>query len=205
MSIIDLSDLSNYSFDAIIFDCDGTLVDSAPLHFSAFKVALAQQGASLDKSWYMDRLGLSRKELITAFSNHCSTKVDIALAVTESETQFLIQSSELNEVPEIANIAKHYYGKVPMAVASSGQRRSVHESLKSTGLAHLFDLILTCDDISVCKPDPEIYIMAAEGLKTNVSKCLVFEDSDEGLMSASSAGTQVIDVRPFTANHAGIG
>lgn len=196
MSILDLS---GYSFDAIVFDCDGTLVDSAPLHFCAFKAALDQQGGFLDKGWYMDRLGLPRKALITEFSKASNTDIDIDRAVTESETQYLLQMDQLAVLPEVVKIAKSHYGKIPMAVASSGQKLSVGNSLMSTGLTYLFDLILTADDITACKPDPEIYLMAAQRLQIDVSKCLVFEDSDEGLLSATGAGAQVIDVRSFAA------
>ncbi len=196
-------DLSSYSFDAIIFDCDGTLVNSAPLHYCAFKVALAQQGASLDKNWYLDRLGLSRLELITEFSDCSSTAVDIAQAVAESETQYLVQISELKEIPEVADIARQYYGKVPLAIASSGQKLSVCKSLESVGLLHIFDHVLTADDVLACKPDPAIYNAAAKKLQTDIMLCLVFEDTNEGLMSATTAGAQVVDVRPFASIYSG--
>lgn len=199
MSMIDLS---AYSFDAIIFDCDGTLVNSAPLHFRAFQIALAQQGASLEKSWYMDRLGLARHELITEFSNEYSANIDVPYAVAQSQEQYVNQIKHLSDVPEVVGIAKQYFGMVPMAVASSGQKLSVCESLESVGLLHLFDLILTAEDVLACKPDPEIYVTAANKLQINVSKCLVFEDAEEGLASASAAGAQVIDVRSFAAIYA---
>lgn len=190
---------SDYSFDAIIFDCDGTLVDSAPLHYSAFQVALERQGAVLSHEWYKERLGLSRQELITEFGIVNSTSLDIPRAIAESEAQFLIRTAELSEIPEVVDIARSYFRKVPMAVASSGQRLSVKQSLESINISHLFDYILTADDVSACKPNPEIYITAAAKLQIETSKCLVFEDTNEGLASAVTAGAQTIDVRALAS------
>ncbi len=192
-------DLTEYTFDAIIFDCDGTLVNSAPVHFKAFQVALERQGAVLEHGWYLERLGLSRVELITELSKALSLNLDVPRAAAESEAQFLVHTAELVEISEVAGIARAYFKKLPMAVASSGQRLSVEQSLHSVGLASLFDEILTADDVSVCKPDPEIYLLAAKRLQIDVARCLVFEDTDEGLMSASTAGAQTIDVRAYAS------
>ena len=190
---------SDYSFDAIIFDCDGTLVDSAPLHYSAFQVALERQGAVLSHEWYRERLGLSAQELITEFGIVNSTSLDIPRAIAESEAQFLIRTAELSEIPEVVDIARSYFRKVPLAVASSGQRLSVKQSLESINISNLFDYILTADDVSACKPNPEIYITAAAKLQIETSKCLVFEDTNEGLASAVTAGAQTIDVRALAS------
>ncbi len=196
---MDSFDITQYSYKAIIFDCDGTLVNSAPVHYSAFQAALQQQGAFLELDWYMKRLGLSRAELLKEFAEETLIKLNIPQAVAESEAQFLIRTSELNAIPEIVEIAKSNYRNVAMGVASSGQRLSVHMSLRSLAIDHLFDLILTADDVSSCKPDPEIYIRAAKKLKIDISACLVFEDTDEGLASAESAGAQFVDVRTFAS------
>ena len=192
-------DLNNYSFKAIIFDCDGTLVNSAPLHFSSFEVVLKRQGVSLDRDWYMDRLGFSRHELISELSAENSFSLDIPGAVAESEAQFLLSTNELTEIPEVVEIAKRCYGKLPMAVASSGQKHSVKQSLRHLEIEHFFDHILTAEDVSVCKPDPEIYIAAMAKLQVEPSECLIFEDTNEGLMSAARAGGQTVDVRTFAS------
>lgn len=192
-------DITQYSYKAIIFDCDGTLINSAPVHFSAFQTALKQQGADIQLDWYMKRLGLSRVELLTEFAEHTSIQIDIPKAAAESEAQYLVRTGELTEIPEVVEIAKRNYRKVAMGVASSGQRLSVQLSLQSLSIDHLFDSILTADDVANCKPDPEIYIAAANKLNIDISACLVFEDTDEGLASAASAGAQFVDVRTFAS------
>ena len=192
-------DIKQYSYKAIIFDCDGTLVNSAPAHFAAYQSALQHQGAVFNLDWYQQRLGLSRVELLTEFSDYTSIQLDIAQAVAESEAQFLVRASELTAISEVVHIAKSHYGQLPMGVASSGLKLGVHLSLESLQIDHLFEVVLKADDVSNCKPDPEIYILAAQKLQTDISACLVFEDTDEGLASASSAGAQFVDVRTFAA------
>ena len=192
-------DTSDYFYKAIIFDCDGTLVNSAPLHFSAFQTALRKQGVVIDHDWYMERLALSRVELITKFSETIKVDLDILRAAADSESQFMIRSGELAEITDVVDIARANYGKVPMAVASSGQKSSVNMMLENLSINYLFDSILTADDVSACKPDPEIYRLAADKLQIDTADCLVFEDTEEGLASAASAGAQFVDVRTFAS------
>ena len=157
-------DLSRFSYDALIFDCDGTLVNSEPLHFEAFRLALLDQAARFDRKWYLERLGLTRLELLTEFSRFTKISVDINKAVTSSELNFLKLTNELDVIPEIAAIAQGNWKKVPMAVASSGQRLSVITSLESVGLLKLFDKIVTAEDVAEHKPLPEPYLKASKKL-----------------------------------------
>ena len=192
-------DLSRFSYDALIFDCDGTLVNSEPLHFEAFRLALLDQAARFDRKWYLERLGLTRLELLTEFSRFTKILVDINKAVTSSELNFLKLTNELDVIPEIAAIAQGNWKKVPMAVASSGQRLSVITSLESVGLLKLFDKIVTAEDVAEHKPLPEPYLKASKKLSISPERCLVFEDTDQGLESARRAGCSVVDVRTIAA------
>ncbi len=191
-------DLSTYSFDAMVFDVDGTLVLSAPTHFKAFSLALRDQYTSMDEEWYQQRQGLSRFELLTALNQKNGGKIDVARAVSDSESYFLACIQEVTEIDAVASIVRREASNYPMAVASSGQRSSVEKALDEVGLLSFFTIILTADDITACKPNPEIYITAAARLGLSPSRCLVFEDSDEGITAASVAGSTVIDVRAYT-------
>ncbi len=188
-------DLSTYSFDAMVFDVDGTLVRSAPTHFKAFSLALEDQNAAMSEVWYQQRLGLSRIELLTAFNEAYGGSIDIARAVTDSETYYLSHIHEVTEIATVASIVRREASNYPLSVASSGQRRSVLAALGGVGLLPFFEYVLTADDVSNCKPDPEIYITAAARFGLPASRCLVFEDSDEGVMAATAAGSPVVDVR----------
>jgi len=188
-------DLTPYRFEALIFDCDGTLVNTAPLHFRSLQRAFASQGLEISESWYRDRLGFSRKPLFEAFEREFDVTLDHEAAGVLSESIFASIVHEVQETPVVASIARRHHGRMPMAVASGGQRFLVEATLKSCGLLDLFDAIVTVDDVPEGKPSPALFLEAANRLQTSPGLCLVFEDSDEGVEAAKRANMTVIDVR----------
>jgi len=124
---------------------------------------------------------------------------DISEAVKESETQYLKLVETVEPIPETVSIVREYHNNLPMAVVSSGQHNSVHTSLRATGIHHLFNHVLSADDIVNCKPAPDGYLEAAKRLGVEPARCLVFEDTDEGLEAGRSAGAQCVDVRQHVA------
>ncbi|MFK7856886.1 MAG: HAD family hydrolase [Granulosicoccus sp.] len=188
-------DFTPDTFDAILFDCDGTLVNSAPLHFESFRLALEVQGAILDEIWYRERLSLSRVQLIQSFAKQCSSRIDVDTVVTQSEIHFLRLVQHMQVLPEVAAVVNHYWNIKPMAVVSSGQRLSVLASLDAIRLRHKFDLIIAEEDVQEHKPSPQPYLTAAKKMNVSPRRCLIFEDTDDGLISATQAGAMTIDVR----------
>ena len=98
-------------------------------------------------------------------------------------------------IPCVIDIARKYHGKVPLAVASSGNREHVHKSLEDAGIHELFDAIITCEDVTNPKPAPDIYLKAAAAIKCDPTKCRGFEDGDVGMESLVAAGMEAVDVR----------
>lgn len=189
-------------FDAIIFDCDGTLVNSAPLHFESFRLALEDQGAILDEHWYRQRLGLTRGNLIKSFATQSTSYIEIDTAVTQSELYFLKLTQHMQIIPEVVTVVNDYWSIKPMAVVSSGQRLSVLASLDAISLRGKFDLIVTEEDVEEHKPSPQPYLNAAAKLNVSPNRCLIFEDTDDGLKSATQAGAMTIDVRKIAKVYA---
>ena len=101
----------------------------------------------------------------------------------------------MKEIPEVANLARYYRGVVPMAVASGGQRIFVEASLRACNLTELFDTIVTFNEVAEGKPSPALFLEAARRLRVEPERCLVLEDSVQGLEAASRATMQSIDVR----------
>lgn len=188
-------DLSGFDYQALIFDCDGTLVNTAPLHYKAFCQALSEQNTVLPLAWYNQRRGLSRHALLSQLKVETHQALDVTAAVAKSEVCFLQLVDSVQEIPQVANIVRSHYGRIPMAVASSGQRASVVKSLQAATLFHLFDYCITAEDVTEHKPSPEVFLTAAAKLGVAPNKCLVFEDSDEGIEAAIRAEAMVIDVR----------
>ena len=191
-------DLSRYQYAALIFDCDGTLVDSASLHFRALRDALRAQGLELGQEWYEQRLGLSRRALFQQFEQCFGAKIDVASASELSDRIYASISHELAEIPLIASIAREHHGKVPMAVASGGERFVLATSLRAAGLVDLFDHVVSISDVGQGKPSPALFLEAARRLGHLPAECLVFDDTDEGIEAARRAGMPCIDVRKYT-------
>ena len=184
------------TFDALIFDCDGTLVDTAPAHYSAIRHALQRIGRDMHSAWYFDRVGLTPDALLDAYEAE-----DGSLPISRTEllkpyaVAFQDSSDKLQEVGIVADVARAWKGKVPMAVASNGQRGNVASSLRSVGLLNLFDPLVTAEDVRQGKPAPDIFLEAAARMGVEPGRCIVLEDSKEGLAAAKAAGMPAIDIR----------
>lgn len=183
------------SAKALIFDCDGTLVETPTLYSRAWQDAFDAAGHRMDLAWYHARAGMSEDVLMDDYESEYGVTLDRHLAVREMRSAVLKRMHEVNEIDQISAIARRSKGILPMAVASGGPREVVLASLKATHLLPLFDTIVTIDDVAHPKPAPDLFLEAASRLKTNPENCLVFEDSHQGLQAAANAGMKAIDVR----------
>jgi HAD superfamily hydrolase (TIGR01509 family) len=191
-----MTDLKNLPDDihALIFDCDGTLVDTPPVYAKAWASGFLLSGETMKPEWYLARAGLSEYVLMDAFEALHNVKLERDAVVRQMRQSFIEGLSELREIEAIAAVARHYRGKMPMAVASGGSQEIVSATLRATGLAELFDTIVTLDDVGRAKPAPDLFVEAAKRLGIPPHSCLVFEDSREGLEAAHRAGMRALDV-----------
>ncbi len=193
-------------FRALIFDCDGTLIETAPAHFNALRQAFALQNHTMDRAWYMARAGLTPRDLLDAHEARLRdetppgapphTPLDRAAYDAVYNQLYLASLHLLEEVAAVAAVARAWRGRVPMAVASNGYRRNVESSLRATGLLPLFDHVVSADDVAHGKPAPDVFLEAARLLNTPPADCVVLEDTDEGLAAAHAAAMRAVDVRP---------
>ncbi len=190
-----MSDLIPDDFAALIFDCDGTLANTAPLHYQSMAGALRNQGYSISREWYDARVGLSRQDLFRDYEACFKVSVDIAAASRRSQEIFAELAHQAKPIDRILAIARKHAGTVPMAVASGGDRDLVHATLAAIGARDLFDQVVTVSDVFQGKPAPDLFLEAAKRLRVRPAECLVFEDSDEGLEAARRASMKAVDVR----------
>ncbi|WP_433253782.1 HAD family hydrolase [Streptosporangium sp. CA-135522] len=183
-------------YAALVFDCDGTLVDTAAANETAWRTALADWQVELDPAWYQARTGLSGDRLLTELEIETGIELDQAAirAAALDTYQWLIPTVAPH--PRVAAVAEAHRGRVPMAVASGGRREAVEGTLRATGLRPLFDAVVTRDDVRYGKPAPDVYLLAARLLDAAPHTCVAYEDTDEGIAAALAAGMTVIDVRP---------
>jgi len=189
------------SYEAVIFDLDGTLVDSMPAHFAAWSEALAQFNVPKDvfpEDVFYSMGGRPTTDIVVELNGEFGLHldpVDVALAKREAFMNLLNQV-EINE--DVVNYARSMRGKVPMAIATGGTRVVAEKTLQAVGISDLFDEVVTANDVTCGKPAPDIFIEAANRLEVDPKRCLVLEDAPAGIMAAQCAGMDVVTVpAPF--------
>jgi beta-phosphoglucomutase-like phosphatase (HAD superfamily) len=179
---------------ALIFDCDGTLIETASLYARAWASGFALSGKNMSVDWYKARAGLSEHVLMDAFEAKHGIKLDRRATVAKMRETFLNELALLREITVVADIARRHHGERRMAVASGGPAAIVEPSLKAARLHGLFDTVVTLDDVGRAKPEPDLFLEAARRLGVPPERCLVFEDSLQGIEAARQAGMHVVDV-----------
>jgi HAD superfamily hydrolase (TIGR01549 family) len=196
--------LDEGTFSALIFDCDGTLVDSAAAHLLSIQEALKPLGLTMTEEWYQTRHGLGPDPLIDEYEAAFGVQpIDRVALYERNNAAFQAAIPLIEEVGFVADIARTWHGKVPMAVASNGVRENVEATLVGAKLRPLFDYVVTADDVERGKPEPDVYLEAARRMQVDPARCVVFEDSDEGLEAAHRAGMRGIDIRKEAPLHLG--
>ncbi|WP_031069753.1 HAD family hydrolase [Streptomyces sp. NRRL WC-3742] len=185
---------------ALLFDWDGTLVDSQEANYRAMEAALATQGMRLDQDWFDARTGLSSADLIHELLAGTGTRLTVPVddLVAARDRHFLVNADRIRVHAPVAEVALACHGTLPLAVASGGARLIIETTIRHLSLERLFTTLVTRDEVDRGKPAPDIFLRAAEALRTAPADCLVYEDSDEGIEAAHAAGMPVIDVRPVT-------
>lgn len=182
-------------FKAIIFDCDGTLADTMPTHVKAWVASYKSFGIDIAEEPFFAMGGLPNRAIIETLNQQFGYSRNVAETEEDKERRYLELLHTIKEVKAVADIARAYHGKVPIAVASSGMGRIVHQTLAAVGLLALFDVIVTADDVVHGKPAPDLFLLAAEKLGVAPADCIVYEDGDPGLEAARRANMRAVDVR----------
>ncbi|MFK0256170.1 HAD family hydrolase [Streptomyces sp. NPDC090445] len=193
-------DLTPHHADCLLFDWDGTLVDSQYANYRAMAAVLATEGVRLEQEWFDARTGLSSGEMIRTLIRERALELSrpVGHLVADRDEMFLKEAHAVRPHREVLQVVEAMHGRVPMAVASGGARRVIEETLRHQPFSGHFDTLVTRDDVDRGKPAPDIFLRAAELLAVRPARCTVYEDSDEGIEAARSAGMTVIDVRPHT-------
>lgn len=185
------------NYKALIFDLDGTLADTMPVHYKACQIVCNKYGFDFPEDFFYAEAGKPTLAVFELLMKKLGKDLDGSLLGIEKETVFLSLIQEVKPLDLIAEIAVFNKGKVPMAIGSGGQRRSVDLTLEAIGMANYFDVIVSCDDVKKFKPNPETFIKAATQMNVAPKDCLVFEDGDLGIDAARDGGMMVVDVRQF--------
>ena len=182
---------------ALIFDMDGTLIDTIGSHYAAWQKACAPYGVSFSMSYFFTLTGRPPIELSKRIVTEYGMMVPPVQLYHEKETIFKKTLNTVQVIQPVIEIVKQYHGLLPLAVGTGSNRTMAIEMLDSTGLLSFFDIVVTADDVTNYKPHPETFLNCADFFKISPAHCQVFEDGQLGLEAAQAAGMIVTDVKPY--------
>ena len=180
---------------AIIFDMDGTLVNTEPLHCKAWLSVLGKRGLHYDEAWFSQWIGKADRFLAQAVVEE--RKLNLAPRVLQKEKETLFHAlaeKETQTFPGLEDLLSAAKGQLPMAIATNSSRKDAEKVFIPTQLDQWMEVVITSDDVKQLKPNPEMYLLAAHKINTEPSHCLVIEDSEAGGHGAVAAGMYVLGV-----------
>jgi beta-phosphoglucomutase-like phosphatase (HAD superfamily) len=179
----------------LVFDCDGTLADTMPLHWRAWQVVAQRYGLHFPEDRFYALGGVPSRDILKMLGEEQGRQLDPLAAAKEKEAEYLPYINQVQPIAAVVEIARQNYGKIPMAVASGGLQPHIIEVLQHLGIRHLFSAVVTSEDVKRQKPAPDIFLEAARRINVPPQFCRAYEDTDLGLQAIRSAGMDAVDVR----------
>jgi len=183
-------------FRAYLFDCDGTIADSMPLHYLAWKKSLAEWDCEFSEELFYAWGGRPTAEIISTLNQQRGLSMPVERVARRKEEFYFELLPELKAVPEVLEHIEAQHGRIPFAVVSGSARDSVTASLEALKLLDRFDALVCAGEYEKSKPDAEAFLLAAVKLGVAPMNCLVFEDTEMGIQAATAAGMASVKVPP---------
>ncbi|HMO18791.1 MAG TPA: HAD-IA family hydrolase [Oligoflexia bacterium] len=181
--------------EGLIFDCDGTLVDTLEAHYLAWDNVFNKNGITVPEN-YLDQFNsCPSRMIIEKINSDFDTNFDPDKLAFEKEEYLNSNMGNVRPIEPVISYVKDYYGKVPMSVISGGVRKNVTKCLETLDILRYFDILICADDDHPYKTEPESFLRLARMMEVKPECCVVFEDGDVGIKSARLAGMRVVDVR----------
>lgn len=181
----------------LIFDLDGTLVDSMPLHYEAWKEVCAMRGFDFSEEEFYSLAGVPSNTIFEIINERHGTDFDPGPMSQLKEDTYMKKIDRIKPVQAVLEVVKQHHGRLPMAVGTGSPRAHSLQTLKASGYSKYFEVMVAGDDVSKGKPDPETFLRCAAAIGVAPEQCHVFEDGNPGLQAARTAGMYATDIRPF--------
>jgi beta-phosphoglucomutase family hydrolase len=180
---------------ALIFDCDGTLADTMPLHWQAWKVIQDRHRFQFPEDRFYSLGGVPSRDILSLLKSEQQLDLNPIAVALEKEETYLQKLAEVTPMQRVVDIAHAHQGRLPMAVASGGTRKVIELVLQHLRIRDLFQAVVTSEDVVRQKPAPDIFLEAARRLGVDPVHCRAYEDTDLGLEAIRAAGMEAVDVR----------
>ena len=180
-------DVPDRQFEGYIFDCDGTIADTMPIHYRAWTRAMAEFGGTFPEDLFYSWGGIPTGEIVRQLNEKFGSTMDVDVTTRTKENYYLEAVHEVTAVVPVLEIAKRMHGVKPLAIASGGHREMVVATLNALGILDMFDAVVCAEDYTRGKPFPDPFLEAARRIGVAPQDCLVFEDSPTGVEAAKAA------------------
>jgi len=194
-------------YDGFIFDCDGTLADTMPLHYQAWSETLALKlgrPSDFTESMFYRFGGMPARQIIERLNRDYGYGLPVEQTAHDKEMRFVELLPGIGPIQEVIDVLNRLGPNAKVAVASGGLTEIVRETLRfldlPVGPKEKIKFLVGSDQALNGKPAPDLFFRAAQLLGIDPKRCLVFEDAEPGFFAAKAAGMDYIDVRPFRAN-----
>jgi beta-phosphoglucomutase-like phosphatase (HAD superfamily) len=185
-------------FSACIFDCDGTLVDSMPLHLTAWRVALQKHGFPPELftlKMHHEVAGMPGAAIVKKLNADFGYHMSPDQVEMDKVAWYMAHHTTVQPIVPVVDFARSMYGKMPLSVASGSDAAIVHDSLRAIGIHELFVTIITPADVARGKPAPDMFLLAAQRMGVPPKECLVFEDGLLGIQAAETVGMKTVFIQ----------
>jgi beta-phosphoglucomutase-like phosphatase (HAD superfamily) len=179
----------------IIFDCDGTLADTMPLHWRAWQVVARRYNLTFPEERFYSLGGVPSRDILKMLGEEQSVVLDHLAVAREKEAEYLPLIAQVEPINTVVGVARENFGRIPMAVASGGTHHVIEQVLDHLGIRNLFNAVVTSEDVVNQKPAPDIFLEAARRIGVPPQFCRAYEDTDLGMEAIRAAGMEAVDVR----------
>lgn len=181
----------------LIFDLDGTIADTMPIHFIAWRNAAARYGIDFTIELFEQLAGIPLYKTVEKLNELFNKNIDPREMGDAKEKEYEDNMGKALPIEPVMDVIKKYHGKLPMAIGTGGNRDLSLKAMRLTGVDQYIDKLVSADEVENHKPHPDTFLKCAELISVKPEDCMVFEDGVLGIQAAQKAGMKVVDVTDY--------